>query len=56
MKKHYIMESTCVICGEYVPEGSMVCPRCVERKLDYPKIVPSLKNQIIKIHGKEKRF
>ena len=25
------MEETCVICGEPVPEGRMVCPNC-ERK------------------------
>ena len=25
------MIDTCVCCGEYVPEGRMVCPLCVDR-------------------------
>lgn len=24
----YINEDHCVICGDYVPEGRMVCPKC----------------------------
>ena len=33
------MIDTCVCCGEYVPEGRMVCPLCVykfEKKEDEP--------------------
>ena len=30
---------TCVICGEPIPEGRMVCPKCEKegRKTDEPK-------------------
>lgn len=30
--KNYIENiDTCIVCGEYVPEGSQLCPRCIAR-------------------------
>jgi len=28
------MTDTCVCCGEYVPEGRMVCPLCVAKYME----------------------
>lgn len=28
----HIDENRCVCCGEVIPEGSMVCPMCLERE------------------------
>lgn len=28
------MEEHCVICGEIIPEGRQICPKCEKRKWD----------------------
>lgn len=28
------MEERCVICGEIIPEGRQVCPKCEKRRWD----------------------
>ena len=53
MKRHYILESTCVICGDYVPEGSMVCPHCLERADSYPKGKPDIRKNFRLIQSRE---
>ena len=29
-----IVDDRCVMCGKYVPEGSMVCPECLRKSSD----------------------
>ena len=36
------MEDRCVMCGEYVPEGSMVCPVCQRKYSGRPAMSLSL--------------
>ena len=34
------MEDRCIVCGELIPEGRQVCPRCeMERKKHDPVVV-----------------
>lgn len=32
-----IVDDRCVVCGKYVPEGSMVCPECLKKIDDQRK-------------------
>lgn len=32
-----IVDDRCVVCGKYVPEGSMVCPECLKKINDKEK-------------------
>lgn len=33
----YFSEERCVMCGEIIPEGRMVCPRCERAASEQPK-------------------
>ncbi len=32
------MEDRCIVCGEVIPEGRMVCPNCEEKKCGFEDV------------------
>ena len=44
---------TCICCGEYIPEGYMVCRKCAETTVQTTKEGLGLKKQICNHCGKE---
>ncbi len=46
------MEDTCVCCGEYIPEGRMVCYSC--EKFPHSKAIISLREYLVLVlQGRE---